>query len=54
VKVGRCTGYERTLTNPTNALSILRLLSASPDGTNVTVTWQSVAGVSYVLEALDE
>jgi hypothetical protein len=40
----------RCLTNPTNALSALRLLSASPDGTNVTVTWQSVAGVDYFLE----
>ena len=50
VRVGGGTGSERTLTHPTNALSILRLLSASPDGTNVTVTWQSVAGVSYVLE----
>ena len=37
-------------TCPTNALSALRLLSASPTGTNVTVTWQSVAGVSYFLE----
>ena len=37
-------------TCPTNALSALRLLSASPAGTNVTVTWQSVAGVSYFLE----
>ena len=37
-------------TCPTNCLSALRLLSATPHGTNVTVTWQSVAGVSYVLE----
>jgi len=28
----------------------LRLLSASPTGTNVTVCWESVAGVSYFLE----
>jgi hypothetical protein len=28
----------------------LRLLSASPTGTNVIVCWQSVAGVSYFLE----
>jgi len=28
----------------------LRLLSASPNSTNVTVRWQSVAGVSYLLE----
>jgi hypothetical protein len=40
----------RTGTCPTNALSVLRLLSASPDGTNITVTWQSVEGVSYFLE----
>jgi hypothetical protein len=37
-------------TCPTNALSALRLVSAAPEGTNVTVTWQSVAGVNYVLE----
>jgi hypothetical protein len=35
-------------TNPTNALSALRMLS--PSITNATVTWQSVAGVSYLLE----
>ncbi len=40
----------RCLTDPTNALSVLRLLSASPGGTNVTVSWQSVLGVSYFLE----
>jgi len=40
----------RCQTDPTNALSALRLLSAAPAGTNVTVTWQSVAGVSYFLE----
>jgi hypothetical protein len=37
-------------TCPTNCLSALRLLSAWPTGTNVTVRWQSVAGVSYFLE----
>jgi hypothetical protein len=37
-------------TCPTNPLSALRLLSASQAGANVTVTWQSVAGVSYFLE----
>jgi hypothetical protein len=37
-------------TCPTNALSVLRLLSATPHGTNATVTWQSVAGVNYSLE----
>lgn len=40
----------RCQTNPTNALSALRLLSALPDRTNVTVTWQSVAGANYFLE----
>jgi len=40
----------RCQTDPTNALSALRLLSATPSGTNVTVTWQSVPGVSYFLE----
>ncbi len=40
----------RCLTDPTNALSALRLVSASPTGTNVIVTWQSVEGVSYFLE----
>ena len=40
----------RCQTNPTNVLSTLRLLSASPAGPNVTVTWQSVAGVSYFVE----
>ncbi len=39
----------RCRTCPTNALSVLRLLSASPAGINVTVTWQSVAGVTYLL-----
>jgi hypothetical protein len=29
---------------------VLRLLSASFGGTNVTVTWQSVPGVNYFLE----
>ena len=37
-------------TDPTNALSVLRLVSAAPVGTNVTVTWQSVADVNYFLE----
>jgi hypothetical protein len=36
-------------TCPTNPLSALRLLSATPIGTNVTVSWQSVAGVNYFL-----
>jgi len=37
-------------TDPTNALSALRMVSATPVGTNATVTWHSVAGVSYFLE----
>jgi hypothetical protein len=37
-------------TNPTNALSCLRLVSAVPTSTNVTVTWQSVAAINYFLE----
>jgi len=37
-------------TDPKNALSALRLLSAVPAGTNVALTWQSVPGVSYCLE----
>ena len=40
----------RCQTVPTNPLSVLRLLSASRAGTNVTVAWQSVAGVNYFLE----
>ena len=36
-------------TCPTNPLSALRLLSAAPRGANVTVSWQSVAGVNYFL-----
>jgi hypothetical protein len=42
----------RCQTDATNALSALRLLSATPSPTNaaVTVTWQSVAGVTYFLE----
>jgi hypothetical protein len=36
-------------TCPTNALSALCLLSATPYETNVTVSWQSVAGLSYYL-----
>ena len=37
-------------TNPTNALSALRLVSALPTGTTTTVTWQSVVGVDYFLQ----
>jgi hypothetical protein len=37
-------------TDPFNVLSALRMLAPSPTGTNVTVTWQSVAGVNYFLQ----
>ena len=37
-------------TDPTNALSVLRLLAPVTAGTNVTVSWQSAAGVNYFLE----
>jgi hypothetical protein len=40
----------RCSTNPTNALSALRLLSATADGTNVIVRWQSIADGRYLLE----
>jgi len=40
----------RAGTDPNNALSALRMVSAVPTGTNVTVTWQSVVGVNYFLE----
>jgi hypothetical protein len=38
-------------TDPTNAFSALRLLAPLAVGTNVIVTWQSIAGVSYFLES---
>jgi hypothetical protein len=37
-------------TNPTNALSALRMISATITSTNTTLSWQSVAGVNYSLE----
>jgi hypothetical protein len=37
-------------TDPTNPLSVLRMVSALPTSANVTVSWQSVAGVNYFLE----
>jgi hypothetical protein len=37
-------------TNPTNALSALRVVSALLTGTTMTVTWQSVVGVDYFLQ----
>src|SRR4030095_13905575 len=40
----------RCRTDPTNSLSVLRLLSPLSSPTNVTVTWQSVPSVNYFLE----
>jgi hypothetical protein len=37
-------------TDPTNALSALRLLAPAPSNPNIVVRWQSVAGVTYFLE----
>jgi hypothetical protein len=37
-------------TDPTNALSVLRLLAPMATPTNVTMTWQSAADVNYFLE----
>jgi hypothetical protein len=37
-------------TDPTDAFSVLSMLSATPSGTNVIVSWQSVAGINYFLE----
>ncbi len=37
-------------TDPTNVASVLRMLSAAGAGTDITVTWQSVAGINYFLE----
>jgi len=37
-------------TCPTNALSLLRLLSAVPAGADVAVTWQSASGVPYYVD----
>lgn len=40
----------RCLTDPTNALSVLRVVSATRNGADVQVNWTSVAGVNYFLE----
>jgi hypothetical protein len=40
----------RCRTDPTNALSVLRLLSSLLTHTNLTVTWESAPGVNYFLE----
>jgi len=48
---GHTTWQERRRqTNPTNALSALRLISATVDRNNSTVSWPSIAGVNYILE----
>jgi hypothetical protein len=39
-----------TGTNPTNALSVLKILSASRNASGLTVTWQSVSGLTYFLQ----
>ena len=40
----------RAGTNPTNALSVLRLLSPASGASGVIVSWQSVGGLNYFLE----
>jgi hypothetical protein len=40
----------RAGTDPTNTLSTLRMLSALPGGSGVTVSWQSAASRSYFLQ----
>jgi hypothetical protein len=37
-------------TNPTNAASVLRVLTPVPVGTNLTVSWQSALGIGYFLQ----
>jgi hypothetical protein len=36
--------------NPTNAASVLQVLSPMPSGTNLVVTWQSVTNINYFLQ----
>ncbi len=38
-------------TNPTNALSLLQMLTPTGDVSGVTVSWQSVSGVTYFLQS---
>jgi hypothetical protein len=40
----------RAGTDPTNALSVLKMLSPSNAVSGLTVTWQSVSGITYFLE----
>jgi hypothetical protein len=37
-------------TDPTSALSVLRLYAPATEGAHIVVTWQSVAGMNYFLE----
>jgi hypothetical protein len=37
-------------TNPTNAISALRMVSATRNGNDVQVTWQSILGIGYFLQ----
>ena len=41
-------------TNPTNAISVLRLLMPSSDASGLTLSWQSVTNRSYSLEHATE
>jgi len=41
----------RAGTDPTNALSLLRIRSVVPDGTNVLIDWQTVGGHTNVVQA---
>jgi hypothetical protein len=40
----------RTATDPTNALSVLRLFSPVSSAPGLSVSWQSVSGLNYFLE----
>jgi hypothetical protein len=40
----------RSGTDPTNALSVLRIAAPSADHSGITVIWQSVSGISYYLQ----
>jgi len=37
-------------TDPTNASSVLQMFAPAPSGTNLVVTWQSVANITYSLQ----